>query len=78
MNFKNVNACSDDPVESWGFEGVLAVLQRGDLKDWHKLYVALRNDRQGRLRETAEVALDILAHGDIHPGLADTFRLLLT
>ena len=31
----------DDPVESWGFEGMLAAIDRGYAKDWSKLVAAV-------------------------------------
>lgn len=40
----NINATPDDPVEMWGFEGILAAIDRGSLQHWHRIIVAVRRD----------------------------------
>jgi len=75
--FRNIDISPDAPPETWGFEGVLAALRRGDLKEWHQLYVALANDSQGRFRKTLEEALDVLSADELRPGLVNAFRRLL-
>jgi hypothetical protein len=77
MKFRNINAVSDDPVEKWGFEGILAALERGGLPEWHKLYVSLVNDKSDFIRPRLEEALDILERGDVRRQLAPVFRELL-
>src|SRR5699024_831342 len=37
LAFRNITATPDDPVREWGFEGMLAALDRGGLDDWSKL-----------------------------------------
>jgi len=54
-----------------------SIVLQGDLEGWHRLYIALHDDQEGRIRETVEEALDVLEQGDVRPGLADVFRLLL-
>lgn len=41
LRFRNIDANPDDPVEDWGFEGMLAALDRGYAADWRKLVAAL-------------------------------------
>lgn len=41
LRFRNIDATPDDPVEQWGFEGMLAAIDRGYASDWRKLAEAL-------------------------------------
>lgn len=41
LRFRNIDATPDDPVEAWGFEGMLAAIDRGYAKDWRKLVAAV-------------------------------------
>lgn len=41
LRFRNIDATPDDPVEAWGFEGMLAAIDRGYAADWRKLIAAL-------------------------------------
>ncbi|MFF5626847.1 helix-turn-helix domain-containing protein [Microbacterium sp. NPDC012755] len=41
LRFRNIDATPDDPVEAWGFEGMLAAIDRGYAKDWRKLVDAV-------------------------------------
>ena len=41
LRFRNIDATPDDPVEQWGFEGMLAAIDRGYASDWRKLVAAL-------------------------------------
>lgn len=62
-------------VVAWGFEGVLTAFKRGDLTDWHRMYLAYRDDAAGEVRAFVREALEALEHGDIRPELAPGFRL---
>ncbi|MDD2455378.1 MAG: hypothetical protein PHG96_04705 [Kiritimatiellae bacterium] len=75
MTFRNLNVTPDEPVSRWGFEGVLAAFERGDLEDWHHVYLAYRDDTTGEVRAFVNEALDVMSHGDIRPELAEVFRL---
>ncbi|MCJ1707625.1 helix-turn-helix transcriptional regulator [Microbacterium sp. VKM Ac-2923] len=44
LRFRNVDVTPDDPVESWGFEGMLAAMDRGYAVDWRKLIEAVFDD----------------------------------
>jgi len=77
MQFRNINATSDDPVEKWGSEGILTALERGDLPEWHKIYAALKNDKTNYVRPRLEQALEILEQGDLRRQLVPVFRVIL-
>lgn len=59
LRFRNVDASSDDPVETWPFEAILAVLERGTLPDWHRLAGAIRSDPWGPAARQVEEALGV-------------------
>lgn len=75
MIFRNLDVTPDDPVSSWGFEGVLTAFEHGDLPEWHKVFQAYRDDVTGETRAFVNEALDALEQGDICPELASVFRL---
>lgn len=59
LRFRNIAATPDDPVEVWGFEGMLAAIDRGYAVDWRKLIAAVATDAglravYGDAREAAE------------------------
>lgn len=41
LRFRNIDATPDDPVEAWGFEGMLAAIDRGYATHWRKLVTAV-------------------------------------
>ena len=41
LKFRNIDATPEDPVEAWGFEGMLAAIDRGYAADWRKLIAAI-------------------------------------
>lgn len=52
----NINATPADPVEMWGFEGILAAIDRGSLQHWHRIIVAVRRDPERPVaRDPADV-----------------------
>ena len=78
MIFRNLDITPDAPVARWGFEGVLTAFERGDLPDWHKVFLAYRDDASGRIRAFVDEALDALEQGDMRPQLAAVFRLAVS
>ncbi|GAB3599019.1 helix-turn-helix domain-containing protein [Microbacterium tumbae] len=44
LRFRNIDATPADPVEEWGFEGMLAAIDRGYAADWRKLVSAVAVD----------------------------------
>lgn len=59
LKFRNIDASPSDPVEEWGFEGVLAAVERGDLEDWSRLAAVFRADPFGEVAEELAEALDV-------------------
>ena len=47
LRFRNLAASSDDPVETWPFEEILAAVERGTLPDWRRLAKVIRADPWG-------------------------------
>lgn len=60
LKFRNLNVSPQDPVEHWGFEGLLAAVERGDINDWRRIAQALLEDPRGKvaaeLEDVAEAA----------------------
>ncbi|WP_264631406.1 helix-turn-helix domain-containing protein [Microbacterium hydrothermale] len=54
LRFRNIDATPEDPVDAWGFEGMLAAIDRGYAVDWRKLIEAVSADPA--LREIYEDA----------------------
>ena len=54
LQFRNIDVAPDDPVEQWGFEGLLAAVDRGDISDWRKIATAVHRDPWGEVAETLE------------------------
>lgn len=54
LRFRNINAAPEDPVEDWGFEGLLAAVDRGGFLDWQKIILAVRQDPWGPVSRTLE------------------------
>lgn len=46
LSFRNIDATPADPVEMWGFEGMLAAIDRGYARDWRKLVSAVMENPQ--------------------------------
>ena len=44
LRFRNIDATPEDPVELWGFEGMLAAIDRGYAADWRKLVTAVASN----------------------------------
>lgn len=47
LKFRNLDVDPSDPVETWGFEGILAAVERGDVRDWRRIAQALRREPRG-------------------------------
>lgn len=56
LRFRNLDITPDDPVELWGFEGMLAAIDRGYARDWRKLVNAVAGNPT--LREVFDEARD--------------------
>ena len=62
LTFRNITATPSDPVDTWGFEGLLTAVDRGQLPHWRRIAEAMSEDPWGpvahRLDEVAAVAND--------------------
>jgi hypothetical protein len=51
LAFRNLDVSPDAPVEEWGFEGLLAAVDRGDLADWRRVAAAVSRAPRGEVAE---------------------------
>lgn len=60
--FRNISSSESDPVEQWGFEGILTAIDRGGLSQWRRIITAVQADPHGKVAtevdEAAQVAED--------------------
>lgn len=54
LRFRNISTTPDRPVHEWGFEGLLAAVDRGGFRDWQKIASAVRQDPWGPVARTLE------------------------
>ena len=52
LQFRNLTVTPADPVEEWGFEGLLAAVDRGGISDWRKIEVAVDREPWGEVAQT--------------------------
>jgi DNA-binding transcriptional regulator YiaG len=57
LAFRNLTVSPEDPVEEWGFEGLLAAVDRGDLSDWRRIIEAVQRDPWGEVSQTLDEVL---------------------
>ena len=56
LRFRNIDVDPTLPVEEWGFEGLLAAVDRGEVSDWSKIAASVYADPFGPLTDVlAEV-----------------------
>lgn len=58
LTFRNLDVSPDDPVEEWGFEGLLAAVNRGDLADWRRVAACVASAPRGAVAELLDEVLD--------------------
>lgn len=63
LAFRNIDVDPSAPVEEWGFEGLLAAVDRGDAGDWRRIAQAVRRNPWGPVarlleREVFDAAAD--------------------
>ena len=59
LQFRNIDATPDDPVQSWGVEGLLAAIERGNITHWARIVQALEDNPAPTFRAQLHEALDI-------------------
>jgi predicted XRE-type DNA-binding protein len=57
LQFRNVEASSDDPVETWPVEAMQIALERGGLSDWRPIVRAIQKDPWGPVSRNVEYVL---------------------
>ena len=61
LKFRNLNVTPEDPVDTWGVEGLLTAIERGGAVDWAKITHAVRlagpaSEIRQELNEALELA----------------------
>lgn len=59
LQFRNIDARPDDPVETWGVEGMLTAIERGYLPHWQRIATAVRAEPHGQAAIDLEAALQV-------------------
>lgn len=72
--FRNIDVTPDDPVEEWGFEGLLTAVDRGSLREWRMIMRAVEADPFGAVADTLTEVLDIAEDS----GVVGALRCALT
>lgn len=72
--FRNIDVTPDDPVEEWGFEGLLTAVDRGSLREWRTIMRAVEADPFGAVADTLTEVLDIAEDS----GVVGALRCALT
>jgi DNA-binding transcriptional regulator YiaG len=72
--FRNIHATPDDPVTAWGFEGLLAAIERGGMKLWDRVAAEVRQHPYGKVARLLE---DEVIAALSHEGERELFRQIL-
>ena len=72
--FRNIDATPDDPVAHWGFEGLLAAIERGGMRLWDRIAAELRRQPYGRVARLLE---DEVIDAVSNAGERELFRQVL-
>ncbi|GMA23245.1 hypothetical protein GCM10025864_10040 [Luteimicrobium album] len=70
LRFRNIDATPDDPVEDWGFEGLLTAVERGSLPHWRRIVSSVRRDPFGKVAAELEEVLGVAER----EGVVDSLR----
>jgi DNA-binding transcriptional regulator YiaG len=54
LAFRNIDVDPSAPVEEWGFEGLLAAVDRGQPADWSRIAAAVHRDPWGTVARLLE------------------------
>jgi Helix-turn-helix len=72
--FRNIHATPRDPVTAWGFEGLLAAIERGGMQLWDRIAAEVRRHPYGDVARLLEAeVIDAVSH----PGERELFRPIL-
>lgn len=63
LKFRNLIVTPDDPVETWGVEGITTAIDRGSLMHWKRIIAAVSANPHGEvakdLAQAVELAEDV-------------------
>jgi hypothetical protein len=71
--FRNVTGSPDDPVDTWPYEGMVSVIERGNILDWQPLIKHLNSDPWGPVSRKLERYLSYAEEEDV----VGFFRLMM-
>ena len=71
--FRNVEASPSDPVDTWPYEAIATVIERGLVGDWRPMLGEIRARPHGRVARMVEAYVD---HAAVD-GATHLFRLVL-
>lgn len=54
VSFRNVDASPDDPVDTWPYEALVTVLERGLVPDWQPVFAEIRRRPWGSVARRVE------------------------
>ena len=74
LAFRNIDVSPDRPVEEWGFEGLLAAVDRGDITDWRRISDAVHEVPFGRVADTLLDVLDAAEDSGAAAALGEVLR----
>lgn len=74
VSFRNITATPDDPVNQWGFEGLLTAIERGGMKLWDRIAAELRRQPYGAVARLLE---EEVIPAMSHQGERELFRQVL-
>ena len=77
LQFRNINISPNDPVEQWGFEGLLTAIERGEVTDWNRIYKSLEANPYGKVSQELEEAIIATEDSHLGEGVAKMFSLAL-
>lgn len=74
VRFRNIDSTPDDPVSQWGFEGLLAAIERGSMQLWDRIAAEVREHPYGTVARLLEKeVIDAVSH----EGERELFRQIL-
>ncbi|MCZ2403115.1 helix-turn-helix transcriptional regulator [Paenarthrobacter sp. Z7-10] len=73
LKFRNLDIDPTDPIDTWGVEGILAAIDRGDLRDWRRIGSRLRAQPRGKVAGDLQEVLSLVET----PAMVNLFTDLL-
>ena len=73
LKFRNINVSPNDPVESWGIEGILCAFERGYINDWRKIWKSIYIDKSKKVMDDVAQVKDMLNKEDLGYAISSLF-----